>query len=161
MAHKLIYAQQHERRVLHVRHRPMPDVWSVGHPITDTYLTIAFTEMAISRMFLPTPAFFLRTPMNQVWHYAIDGREHLFRALQGLVCLFHCNELTLGALIKKLDGNKTGPRGFIVAIGQPLSFNHSAIRMTNYYPTAVIARHTVMHFLNLLLKTGALTKNIC
>ena len=36
----------------------MPDVWSVGHPITDTYLTIAFTKMAISRMFLPPPAFF-------------------------------------------------------------------------------------------------------
>ena len=41
-----------------MRHRPMPDVWSVGHPITDTYLTIAFTKMAISRMFLPPPAFF-------------------------------------------------------------------------------------------------------
>ena len=36
----------------------MPDVWSVGHPITDTYLTVAFTNMAISRMFLPPPAFF-------------------------------------------------------------------------------------------------------
>ena len=43
---------------MHVRHRPMPDVWSVSHPITDTYLTIAFTKMAISRMFLPPPAFF-------------------------------------------------------------------------------------------------------
>ena len=36
----------------------MPDVWSVGHPITDTYLTIAFTKMAVSRMFLPPPCIF-------------------------------------------------------------------------------------------------------
>ena len=79
---------------------------------------------------------------NQVWHYSIDGRAHLFRPLQWLVCLFHCNELTLRALIKKLDGYDSEPRGFKIGIGQQLSLNHNAIRMTN--PPAENAQHTAI-----------------
>ena len=77
---------------------------------------------------------------NQVWHYSIDGRAQLFWPLQLSVCLLHCKELTLRELVKKLDGDNSVPRGFKVAIGQQLPFNHNAIRMTNY-PPAVNALH--------------------
>ena len=40
---------------------------------------------------------------------------------------------------KKLDGDNSGPQGFEVAVGQQLSLNHNAIRITD--PQAKNAQH--------------------
>ena len=37
------------------------------------------------------------------------------------LCLHHCNELTLRQIIKKIDGDSTGPRGFKGPIGRKLA----------------------------------------
>ena len=59
--------------------------------------------------------------------------EQLLKPLQLLICLLHCNELPLRALITKLDGDTSGPRGFKGVIGQQLSVDHKILKIA-YYP---------------------------
>ena len=60
--------------------------------------------------------------------------EQLFKPLQWLVCLLHCNELPLRALIKKFDGETSGPRGFKGPLGKKLSFDHKTLEIADYPP---------------------------
>ena len=50
------------------------------------------------------------------------------------MCLLHCNELPLRALITKLDGDTSGPRGFKGLIGQQLSVDHKILKIADYSP---------------------------
>ena len=45
----------------------------------------------------------------------------LQRPLQWSICLLHMNELPLRALVKSLDGETTGPKGFVGPLGKQLS----------------------------------------
>ena len=77
-----------------------------------------------------------RTNINTGYKHGVirSLEEQFLKPLQWLICLLHCNELPLRALIIKLDGDTSGPRGFKGPIGQQLSVDHKILKIADYPP---------------------------